>query len=288
MRCFSFASGYYMRGGIKSTTAVRSLGRLYDNFPDLFVAEKAKNFDAKRLSGILRDYNLGYHSGDIGPAWVENARRLVRLWGGDPRNIFVGVSTYEDACKRVANDHRGGGFIGFQKKMVSMLIVYLVDAGLIEPFLFPVPVDMHVTRIVVANEIVVPIGPTDENTDLLQGEYLPDLIRETVFEFATDKKANPVILSEALWLLSATICDQNPGNQTRSGRHAARSTVLTPVEIDWSETQNESYRNSCGSCPLDPTCRWNIPSAPYYRWAQIMRRGERERSPVQTLFPLHT
>jgi len=73
---FLFASCYYMRGGIKSTTAFRNLSVLYDDDPDLFDPHKAKHRDPATITESLQVFGLAFSKNIIAKQWVRNAERL--------------------------------------------------------------------------------------------------------------------------------------------------------------------------------------------------------------------
>jgi hypothetical protein len=283
---FLFCLCYYMRGGIKSVTAARSLSQMYDYLkdwhPNPFIMAEAAEIRPETITSFLRKFGLGFQSQQIGQFWTENARRLTTLWNGDPRKIFVEVDSYQEALKRVQNNKKGAGFLGFQEKMVSMLLYYLMDEELIDFFYFPIPIDMHVMRIHVANEIIT--FDKEPPSDVMSQDLLVAL-RQLTISYARQEGVNPLRLCDALWLLSSTLCEQNPGNGTHSGRYQARSTYLTPKALTWSLTQIEAFDRSCRSCPLRDTCKWDVPSGPYYRRGQLIKLRPRTEPPVQSLFP---
>lgn len=260
---------------------------MYDHLnnrePNPFSMREAAQIDPATITLFLREFGLGFQSDQIGKFWVQNARRLTELWDGDPRNILDGVSSYNQALERIQNNKKGGGFLGFQEKMVSMLLYYLMDEELIDFFYFPIPIDLHVMRVSVANEIVTFTGEPN-NGDVMSGELLAAL-REMTLNYARHNGVNPLRLCDALWLLSSTLCEQSPGNMTHSGRYQARSTYLAPVELTWNRSQIEAFDRSCRSCPVRDTCKWDIPSGPYYRRGQLIKLRQRSEPPIQTLFP---
>ena len=271
---------YYMRGGILSVVAARRLTMLYDIHPDWFVAQIASELTPEQLEPALAAVGLSYLKNQIKTAWAENARRLVERYDGDPRKIFSGVTDYDEACKRIQNDHKGGGFLGFQKKMVSMVIYYLMCEELIEPFYHPIPVDFHVTRIFVANDLVtysdLPDGIAGPTGKLL--DDLLDAIRQVVHDYAVRHQLNPIELCDAVWLLSQSLCSVYPGNASSvSPSREGRTTKIELVPVTWNQSQLTRYRRSCGMCPIEATCSWRVPSSYYYTWGQVIKTGPRIR-----------
>ncbi len=287
---FLWTTCYYMRGGVKSVDAIQRLAAIYDQRPDLFNAASAAEADPEEIKSILTEHHLGYRK-TVSSWWVENARRIQEDWGGDPRNIFEGVDNYEEALARIKNDGNGSGFIGFQEKMVSMATYYLMDDELIEPFVFPLPVDLHVLRVSVANELLKFEG-YEEDENLYSDETLREL-RTLYYEYAVHHGVNPLRLCDAVWLLSQSSCGKHPGNITlepdgRKNRNG-RKTKLIPLPVDIDDiNQQRAYEASCRHCPIEASCRWNVPGKVYYVQGELKRRGHRVRFPLPaqaSLFP---
>jgi hypothetical protein len=270
---FLWALCYYMRGGIRSVDAARMLAKLYEDHPSVFNFHLAAKMDPAFFN-LLLDLYIGYKHGEIAELWVENAQRMVERWDGDPRLIFEGVTTYEVSLQRVMNDNRGGGFIGFREKMVSMILYYLMDEDLIRYFVFPPPTDFHLLRIMLATDMVTLDGiPADGN---LLNEELKAVARSVFFDYAQRHGENPLRLCDAVWLLSGALCKSQQGNivlepngrQHRDGRH----TVLVPMAVEVTNRgQQRTYHRTCGSCVIQRDCRWNIPSKYYYVWGALLR-----------------
>jgi len=288
---FLFYACLYMRGGIKSDEAIRRMSQLYGRHPSLFDPfsfSKRYKGDVERVAGSLSDSGLGFGSGRVGGYWVLNSRKLARFWSGDPRMLFGGVSDYRGACERIINgglfsEDSSHGFLGFREKMVSMLIHFLAREGMIESILFPPPVDFHILRVVLEHEVITvhDVKP-EENIFKLQ---LTDAVRALLVQYCEQHKADPLELGAALWLLSRTLCKLHPGNGTRRvGEYWARRIVLVPVEVHWSSTQTRRYERGCGRCPVQGTCRFLIPSLPYYVKGRVEIRGFRRQPPQLHLF----
>ncbi len=280
---FLFCLCYYMRGLIDSKTAVKLLAKLYENKPEIFIPEKAIEEGPKEITELLRAVGLGVNSKEIGKSWVKNFEMLIRYWEGSPVKLFEGVGTYEEACLRIRNkriknnrlDNSSAGFLGFQEKMVSMLIYFLLDAGFVDQFHFPPPVDFHVLRIMFSHEILI----LEENENGHNYKKVTDRVREILSNYIIKYNASPLKMCEAMWVISRTLCEQHPGNKSNIGDYKARRTEVSPIKITWNRAQVNSYFRTCASCPIEGTCKYNIPSANYYRHGRIMIRGERQKPP---------
>ncbi len=235
---FLFHSCYYMRGGIQSDEAFRRLSSIYSEHPAMFNPETFEKepslYDSKNIVRILQEHRLGYHK-QIAGFWIKNAHKLNLFWKGSPLSVFEKAKDYEDLCKiLIANGKREAdkrnGFHGFQYKMVSMLVYFYVDALLIDPISFPIPVDFHVLRILTANKLLVVEG-MESGMDLFKDEYKASA-RELTEVYCIKNAVSPVELCEALWLLSRTLCVLNPGNSSVVvGKLSARRTEVQAKKI---------------------------------------------------------
>jgi hypothetical protein len=284
---FLWSSCYYMRGGIKSVDAFKMLARVYDDAPWLFNTTMAGFADPAAVGNTLQSFGLGLQHEQIGHFWVENAKRMQRLYEGDPRNIFNDVTSYKESLDLIQNRGKGQGFLGFQEKMVSMITYFLMDQDLIEPYVFPLPVDIHVMRVSIATEMLKFDGYAEDD-NLLSQEAL-DTARELYYRYALDHHINPLRLSDAVWLLSNALCGTQPGNITiepegRKNRNG-RSTVFLPLEVSIDDPRQQAmYDKTCESCPVQTFCDWNVPGTIYYVLGELRRRGHRIRFPRGTLF----
>jgi N-glycosylase/DNA lyase len=274
-----------MRGGIDSNTAVKLLGKVYDERPEFFdpsyVAQMVRPED---LTPVLEKAGLNYSKRRVPDFWVENARRMTELYDADPGNIFRGVSTYDEACLRVRNDHKGGGFKGFQKKMVSMLVYFFMDAGFVDPFDFPIPVDIQVARLTLSNKIVtVPGASPDENVLRLVGgnETVLDKVRSFYLRYSQAEGVNPLDLCNAVWMYARLRCAENPETEwERLNGGENRSRRARKVRVNWDDPSvYDRWRRTCGVCVVSGTCKINVAAMPYYNWGEILLNDPRTGPP---------
>jgi hypothetical protein len=279
---FLFCLCYYMRGGIESDVACRRLSALYDDRPSLFDPVVARAIMPDEFMPILKDIGLTYKGKDVCRFWPENANRLHKQYNGNPVRIFEGVDSYEEACHRIIrNGDPEKGFFGFREKMVSMIIYYLMDAKFLSPFAFPVPVDIHVSRISIAHELVTAEGIRDENHFVKE---VLDKIREMFMWFIAKHNADPLVLTNAVWLWSRLMCRNNPGNgSTISEKREGRKTKVDAHRLLWTSRQVKMWKKSCGSCDIRETCCHNIAAAEYHIQGRIACRSPRE-DPSNLLF----
>lgn len=280
----------YMRGRIDSESAIKGMKKVYEKSPDMYSIDYMKFADEEVVSPVLRQLlifnGLGFNADQISKHWILNKKKIAEHWHSDPRNIFMGVNSYEEAVRRLKNNGKFDlnnpfGFYGFREKMVSMLVYFYIEAGIIKPFRFPPPVDFHVLRILFSNQIL-----TVENYKpgmRFWQNGMTDEARKILSRWIEEEGKDSVILSNALWLLSRDLCDKAPGNiSTVSEVKDGRNTKVFPKEWKLTKTRIQVYsEKTCFVCPLRDTCKISIPSAPYYINGLIELRGDRPKLPVQ-------
>ncbi len=296
---FLLTACLFMRGKIRSDTAMRCLSKIYEECPEVFRPEVAKTLDREWLDRRLQAVGLGFSSWQNARFWIENLRQVEERWGGDPRNILDDVETFEESCQRLCNQrsNRGKasrkgkksphpGFFGFQEKMASMITYYFNDAGFIkDPFHYPLPVDFHVLRIILAHQIIRLEG-TNGN---LHHHFEPLLaaIRDLSVSFSLKHGTDPLHMSEFIWYFSRSMCKRYPGNMsTYKGPRKGRQTVISPKKLTWIKSQIRSYNLSCGQCPVRTTCTYAIPAGPYSNHGRIILRARPEPPQLRLLEPV--
>ncbi len=269
---FWFHDCYYMRGVNDSNDMTINLSQLYEDHSELFEPSYSQTLDPKHIERLLLEYHLPVQHKQISEFWVENARRLVADYNGDPRQIFDDFGTYEELVRRVRNDHKGGGFLGFQKKMTSMLGYFMMTNDLVPYQNIPLPVDFHVMRMSIETEM---IRFPSIRGEAIKFDLSTDFLREIFYDFADRHDISQLDLCDVVWLYSREACVQSPTNaQKILGRRAGRATVWVPAISSPSEAshqQIEAYQAACGSlCRFHDLCTQNVPSGEYYVSGRIL------------------
>lgn len=267
----------WMRGGINSTDAAKSLKKLFENLANrrclnLFVPEQAARMKPGRIVQLLEQAGLGMHQ--VAPNLVRNAACLVEHWDGDVQAIFEGVASLADPYQVCYDRLQESGFEGFRYKITSMLLYFLVERGLIKEFPFPPPVDFHLQRVAVATAIIEPRDGRDVIAYSQRGyDQLEGLLRPLYLDYALSREIPGNRMTDMLWVLSRTLCRRYPGNRTRQiGKNKARSTKLEAHTPDWTKkTALKAFDISCGSCPVRDHCPYGVPSGPRYKLGRLIR-----------------
>ena len=290
---FLFFLCLYMRGSDGSVASANRMSRLLMRRREFFDPAVAANISEESLAQSLREVELTFNLRFNPSYWIENAWRLNQWYDGDPRKIFVEAGDWRELFARLENKDRTGnngtvlhrqGFCGFGPKIASMLCYYFKEADVLALPPFPIPVDFHIMRLMVANE-VVRLRP--DSTD---GNFLSHrLVRTLQWSFVVycqETGVDEIALANALWLASKVLCSQAPGNRSSVGKYAARRTEIVDYEPTWGARDLKAYAKSCGSCPLESTCQWNIPSSYYYVRGRIQRRPGGRLKPPATMTQL--
>lgn len=226
---FLFIICLWMRGGVESDTATTFVKALHENRPELFdpFAYSDPNSTREQIASVaeaLTEYKLGQRVNENAPGWVYNMRKLARFWNGDPRTLMSDKPRFKDLIRRIKgkttsdegfkNEDNPNGFMYFREKMAAMLAYFLMDAGLVGMFYTPVPVDFHVLRLCSTNLIFRIRGMKVKDmvgVDFYRPQNLR-IAREITEWYCRKRRVSPVALCDALWLLSRTLCRNNPGN----------------------------------------------------------------------------
>lgn len=305
LACFYFYICIYMRGGIESLQAFNAMIRMWRVHPELFDPLWAQMLDPKVVQPILKKF-VGWDSKAASINWVTNSRLLVKNWNADPLNLLKKLRAYDEALRRIRNKRTkrdlreagvgNEGFRGFQPKMVSMLIYFYDWEGWLERrFLYPSPADFHNFRLAIANgALIVKLEPGES---LKSNEKLSAPWRRLVMDYLKDRKADPLIVADALWLYSLVLCGNSPMTVSKELKPRIRKIyrkekatgkkVLVQeekvvalfehsnVKEEWSSTEwaagkSARLKQTCLACVLATTCAYAIPSRPYYRKGKLI------------------
>lgn len=286
---FFLVACYYMLAGIESDTAMRGLSKVFDQEPELFTADFSKLTGEERvylrdrIFGILNQAGLNHRAGQVPDQMVYNFAKIDRFWGGDPRKLFAKTTKFDELQRRLIKKKRKFdpespyGFLGFQEKMVSMLGFYLMDRRLMPYYLMPVPVDLHVLRILTATRVLHVDGAKDG--DNLYTEEYREAARRVTYQYCSKYGVNWLRLCDCFWLLSRTGCRYHPDIRSKLGPPNGRKTQIFHTIYDWTERRTSTYAKTCGRCPISASCKYAVPSAYYYKQGKLRTRGVRSSPP---------
>ena len=264
-----FFLSLFERGGIVSGDTMKFLWQLHQDLPELYdpqtVAVKwtpAKIEDAfmavapkilkNNGTGEIGAGSLSYKIDEHTASWHRNATMLHKHWGGDVRNVFWGVTEFEEAFRRVDYRQNRAGFKGMRRKIFSLLTIWLQEKNLIPLFPGPIPVDFHAMRvlwetdILRLNDLAKPFEPKEgKHTPHLKGkitvrvgEKFMDTIAIWSQKFLVKHNMSHLVINPALWLLSRDLCaeqfqnityTENPNNT--APRHQTNSLPVHPRPV---------------------------------------------------------
>jgi len=285
---FLFVVCFWMRAGFNSDSCFEALVRVFERRPDLFSPRMITPDHLDMVTEALQgEGSLRYRAEENARFWVLDLTKLNKYWGGDPRNIFKRVRTFEGICDRlvrkggaVFNPDHPRGFLGFREKMASLLTHFFIDQGIIGQFVIPPPIDFHAMRILVATEILTTSG-VEVGSRISFGK-LADAARNVTDRYCSEHGyRSSVPLCDALWTLSRSFCNRHPGNDSIIGESNGRKTEVFPREFSWEHggTAIKAYENTCLRCPIEGFCKNSVPWANYRHTGDIIIRGRRGRPP---------
>jgi hypothetical protein len=273
--------------------AFNALIEMWQKYPRLFDPVEAAWWRPEEVQKVLKTH-IGWDSKSASISWVENSRRLMRNWGGNPLNLIKGLRNYDEALRRIKNkttkkelreaekfEKNGEGFRGSQPKMVSMLLYFYDWEEWLRPrFNYPSPADFHNFRIGLAfGAIFVEL---EKGERLSASEKLSAPWRYAIMEYLKARKADPVEVSDAIWLFSLVMCGNSPLTKTKETKArvadlfshtGTQELVSQDARERWLASQ---YRiplsQTCFPCPFLALCKFAIPANPYYRKGQLELR----------------
>ena len=287
---FWFFACMLMKGGIDSDVALKALSGAYDKEMrplglKPYRPEYAAHLDARDMTGILRDAGTGLYR--LVNDWILCARIILERYDGEVLNLVNGIHDFDSAAELLRNRGKNRGFPGFQFKMVSMLLFFLTESGMIDYFPYPPPVDIHLQRVPVETEMV----RRKDGTEIIaynqrEHDTLQEVLREYYVDYMVRRGYKSNEIADAVWLFSRMMCRWNPGNRTSEvGKKKGRSTKLVTHKPDWSTRRDiRKYERSCGRCVIEQLCEWNMPSRYLYVQGMIRTHGKREKTARPALF----
>ncbi len=327
-----FFLSLFERGGIVSGDTMKFLWQLHQDLPELYepqivstswtpqkIEDAFKTVAPKILNGNgtgeVGAGSLSYKLSEHTAAWYRNAVTLHKHWGGDIRNVFWGVTEFEESFRRVDYHNNPAGFNGMRRKIFSLLVIWLQEKNFIPLFPGPIPVDFHAMRVLWETDILrlngfaKPFEPKEgKHSPALAGkismrvsEKFMDTIAKWSQKFLLKHKMSHMVINPALWLLSRDLCAEQfqnitfaqktensqvpssedtklkTGSRMRHFRKAKETMRFTEAE-DLRQNHalwSAGYKDPCGHCPIEKWCSWSIPAAPYYTWGILVRSGPR-------------
>lgn len=293
---FYLYSCIYMRGGIESLQAFNALVVLWRDRPEFFDPTYIRMLPQPDIQEVLKDY-IGWDSRQASINWSENSKRLCDNWGGQAINLAKNLGDYEEALRRMKNKRTkrelaeagedGEGFVGFQPKMVSMLLYFFDYERWIKPrFIYPSPADFHNFRLGLATGAIVVEVP--EGRDLLFNEKLSAPWRAAVMAYLELKGADPAELANALWLYSLVMCGNSPltetsgdivldnGDKVKTNHSGMFAAEELPHAEGVQKFLHPKFRKdleaTCLLCPFLDVCEYAIPARPYYSRGKFIFR----------------
>ena len=283
----------YMRGPVDSNYAATKLFEIFEaqGGGGIFDPSCPHSQNPEAVDVVMSHFNFTRLLSDVKKFWVFAAKKLALLYEGDPRKIFDNIKDFDEIMLRCMYDSKKkSGFMGFQKKMSSMLTYFFRDRNLISLKHFPPPVDFHLMRIMILTGVIVlekddPLRFRYENSSALGYEAVEIYLKRTA--------ADPISLGDALWLLSGNLCSLSPKNAeqrnfgifceetvanappSKRKRLAAQPGLFCRTGVDLHlqvSSSTQKMKETCGRCPAKYLCNGGIPAVEYYNYGLLEYR----------------
>src|ERR1035437_8601460 len=112
----------------------------------------------------------------------------------------------------------------------------LEDAGIIQPFMYPVPVDFHILRVLVAHSALY--GSEMYPGVRLSVDKLSKAARALTTKYCVETGTKSLDLANALWHLSREFCRESPSNASSVSReYKGRRTNIEVKDVLWTKSQ---------------------------------------------------
>jgi hypothetical protein len=285
----------YMRGPVDSNYAALKLVEILDseNGGGIFDPSNSRSHNTEEIDHVMTVHNFTRLLTDVKKFWAFGSKKLAAEYNSDPRNIFLDVHDFQEIerrCRYVKKTK--AGFMGFQKKMTSMLTYFLRDQNLIGLKDFPPPVDFHLMRVMILTGIVC-LDESDPTR--FRYETSSVLGYEAIEGYLARSGTDPIELGDALWLLSGNLCSISPKNKdpksfgiydqasidgvaaSKRKRLAAPPGLFDSVGIDLPlhvSSDTKLVRDTCGKCPARVWCNGGIPAVEYYAYGLLVLRKQ--------------
>ena len=262
---FLFVVLLHMSGGNPAEASFRGHRRLYERWPKIYDSKTAINYTADEIREMMKAVGLQFWN--TRPEWLlHNARVLNKYWDGDPRNIFGDTLQYKNELEiwqklqgRVLRSPRK--LLGFQEKMLSLLVHFLVDARLVDPCDVPPPIDVHQNRFFGSLGLVTQGNVVRSWKEL---NAFRDRIRQLYIDYAHSRNVSMLEIGEAVWFYSAEMCKYAPGAYTINGQHVGISSLTNESGKRKFQGKYKVYSQTCGNCIVSDLCKRNMPHVFHY------------------------
>lgn len=267
---FLFRAKEYMQGGNLTERSVMRLKTLIELYPELLSAEETLKLSERAIRDALIRAGLSHYE-TRSHWWRYNSEILLRYWGGDPRNILLGLprdpnEVWIELCERMIYDPRYNrstryrGFIGTQEKVTSIVTHFQVDARLV-PYVFcPPAIDIQQLRSFLGPGVIkmgCDIGPWKELREAR------DAARAIYNWYCQEYAVSPHELGQGVWYFSTEMCRYAPGNMNKNERGKVEHNGFSASHR--LDGHGKTYAETCGRCFLSDLCRWCVPQAFHYR-----------------------
>lgn len=183
--------------GLKSNSMYDKVKALYQVHPEYFDAKYISKQSAAFVKEQIADKISTRYPNAFSKNWVENARKIVREFDGEPLNIFKSTTDALELLQIVKS------FSGYGPKIGGMVVraAYSLKFNdkLKDMQNVPVPVDVHDSQILFQSGILYTANPKN-----IQHPRYIKTAQQEILDACNRQHLDWTIVDKALWLIGST------------------------------------------------------------------------------------
>ncbi|MCD6478190.1 MAG: hypothetical protein J7K87_04265 [Candidatus Aenigmarchaeota archaeon] len=185
--------------------------KLFEEDKDFFDPRRILKKEENELSKVI-NHSLGSRGPEsVARAWIENSKKLVEEYDGDPKNIFHYGMHPREAFRRVKN------FREFGNKNAALFLKEMIESGAYDPGesrrYTPIPADIHVMRFTIRTSS----RDRKKTIETLNGMTHQKLAREIQTYLMNITSEAPIIdpikADDAIWIWEKEKCSRKKCNR---------------------------------------------------------------------------
>ena len=192
--------------GVKSSLIYNRAKKLFLDHRDIFnpfwITENFTDPENPILVDLTGNKLGARYPRQAAKSWYLNTKQLIKIYKGDPRNLFQSAPDAQILLKNIR------AFRGYGAKIGGMLLRAIVGLGFsevsgLEKVL--VPVDIHDSRISFFTEILKPVEKVPPNDKMNYNAYVSK-VQQILLESCNELKIKWLNTDRALWLIGSRGC----------------------------------------------------------------------------------
>lgn len=197
---YFWTSAYFERM-IKSSVLMGKMRQLWKEVNWFFWPEQVLRHQDWEVDSVMRD-GVGFALPHATEYYINNAKRLIDNYGGDPRNLIEGRTIAEARAELEQ-------FQGIASGIANLFILYMLDrrvATPTDPENLLLKVDRHKARILLNTNAIV------TEADWLRRDTIPPKAEPAYRDSCHRQDLDPSVLDSALWVIGSEVCTKRDLN----------------------------------------------------------------------------